>query len=54
MQLSIFYIVFTFYKSYIIFYWTVAVSNGVIYLWQMVRTRAAKDATLDIPKGSAG
>jgi choline-glycine betaine transporter len=30
------------------------ISNGVSYLWQMVRTRAVEDAVLDITKGSAG
>jgi hypothetical protein len=32
----------------------VTISNDVSYLWQMVLTRAAKDAMFDIPKGSAG
>jgi hypothetical protein len=50
---SIFYIVFTLCFAYIIFYWTVAISNGVSYLCQMVSTRAIEDAALDIPKGSA-
>jgi hypothetical protein len=46
-------VVFTFYIAYIIFYWTIAISNGVGCLWQMVQTRATEDADLDIPKGSA-
>jgi hypothetical protein len=54
MQLSISYIVFTICIAYIIFYWIVAISNGVSYLWQMVCTRAAEDAKLDIPEGSTG
>jgi hypothetical protein len=45
-------IVFTFCIAYIIFYWTIAISNGVGCLWQMVRTRATEDADLDIPEGS--
>jgi hypothetical protein len=54
MQLSIFYIVFTLCMTYIIFYWTIAISNGVSYLWQMVCIRADEDDVLDIPEGSVG
>jgi hypothetical protein len=54
MQLLIFYIVFTFCITDIIFYWTVAISNGVSYLWQMVYTQATEDATLDFPEASVG
>jgi hypothetical protein len=53
MQLSIFHIVFTFCVAYIIFYWTITISNGVSYLWQMVRTRAIEDVEIDIPEGLA-
>jgi hypothetical protein len=54
MQLSIFHIVFTFSIAYIVFYWTVTISNGVSYLCQMVHTRATEDVEIDIPEGSAG
>jgi hypothetical protein len=51
MQLAISYIVFTLCIVYIIFYWTIAISNGVSYLWQMMHTRAAEDVELYIPNG---
>jgi hypothetical protein len=47
-----FHIVFIFCTTYVIYYWIVATSNDISYLWQMVRTRAAVDATLDITEGS--
>jgi hypothetical protein len=48
-----FHVLFTFYTAHIILYWPVAISNDVSYLRQMVQTRAAEDAALDIPEGSA-
>jgi hypothetical protein len=54
MQLSSFHIVFT--LCIAISYSTrlLQISNGVSYLWQMVRTRATEDAMIDILEGSVG
>jgi hypothetical protein len=54
MQLSIFYIVFTLCISTSYSTGLLQISNGVSYVWQMVRTRPTKDVALDIPEGSTG
>jgi hypothetical protein len=54
MQLPSFHIVFTLCIATSYSTGLLQISNGVSYLWQMVHTRAAEDAALDIPEGSTG
>jgi hypothetical protein len=54
MHLSSFHIVFTLCIATSYSTGLLQISNGMSYLWKVVRTRATEDAALDIPEGSAG